>query len=165
MNSVISIEGVLSNATGDPIQKGMFIYRALKMMSRVVLLTEMTRSQAEGWLLVNNVRDYDDLIDNSYQLDPSEELRSRQIDVVRSKGPVMLYVEADPGYAEMALRKGLTTVLFVESLYAHLTFRPDRPRQARPWDEIVAERTRQQAMLASDSRASVADFDSTGLWE
>lgn len=165
MNCVLSIEGVLSNATGDVIQSGTFVYRALKSMGRVILVTEMSRTMAEGWLMINNVRDYDDLIDSGYQIDPDEELRSRQLDVVRAKGPVMLYVEADPKYAEMGLQKGLTTLLFSESIYSHLTFRPDRPKVARPWDEIVAERTRQQAMLATDDRANAKDFDTAGIWE
>lgn len=163
MNSLVSIEGVLCNPTGDLIKQGLFVYRSLKMMGRVMLVTEMNRQQAEAWLMINNIRDYDELIDNSVVVDPHESLRSRQIDVARAKGVITIYVEADPEYGSLGLSKGLTTMLFAESLYSHLTFRPDRPKTARPWDEIVSEKTRQQAMLATDTR--VNDFDPTGLWE
>lgn len=162
MNFVISVEGVLSDATGDLQQKGLVIYRALKSLGRVTLLTEMSKVRAEGWLMINNVFDYDDLIDNSVLLDPDESLRERQLKVVMSKGPVSLYVEADPDFAAEGLRRGITTLLFCETLYSHFKFRPDVPKTVRPWDQVVAERVRQQAMIAADKRTSAAEM---GTWE
>lgn len=162
MNIALSLDGVLKKPTGELIQKGLLTYRALKSVGRVVLLTELSRQQAEGWLLINNVMDYDDLVDSSVAVNPDQSLRERQLEVCMSRGPVSLYVDAHPEHAALGLEKGLTTLLFVESLYSHYGFRPDVDKSARPWDELVAERTRQQAMLAADKRLKAAEM---GTWE
>jgi hypothetical protein len=162
MNIVVSLDGVLSGPTGDLVQKGLIVYRAFKQMGRVVLLTEMPLQRAEGWLMINNINDYDDLIDSSVEIDPHEDLRERQLEVVMSRGPVSLYVDSDPQRSTLALSKGISTLLFAESEYAHFRFRPDVPKSVRPWDEVVAERTRQQALIATDKRAQPVEM---GLWE
>lgn len=162
MNIALSLDGVLCGPTGDFIQKGLIVYRAFKSVGRVVLLTEMTRQRAEAWLMLNNIGDYDDLIDPSVEIDPEQDLRERQLEVMSSRGPVSIYIEADPTRAAAGLRRGIPTILFVESEYAHYGFRPDAPKTARPWDELVAERTRQQALLATDRRVLPAEM---GLWE
>lgn len=162
MNIVVSLDGVLCGPTGDLVQKGLIVYRAFKQMGRVILLTEMTTQRAEGWLLVNNIVDQDDLVDSSVVIDPQQDLRERQLEVVLSRGPVSLYIDSDPERAALALRKGLSTLLFAESEYAHFKFRPDVPKSVRPWDELVAERTRQQALIATDPRARAAEM---GVWE
>ena len=162
MNIVVSLDGVLCGPTGDLVQKGLVVYRAFKSMGRVVLLTEMTTQRAEGWLMINNIVDYDDLIDSSVEIDPKQDLRERQLEVVMSRGPVSLYIDSDPERATMGLKRGVSTLLFAESEYAHFRFRPDVPKSVRPWDELVAERTRQQALIATDRRAKPAEM---GSWE
>lgn len=158
MNIALSLDGVLRGPTGELVQKGLILYRAMKSVGRVILLTELERERAEGWLTINNVIDYDDLIDNSVVVDPAEDLRERQIRVLLSRGPVSLYVEADPARSATGLTLGLSTVLFVESEYSHYAFRPDSSKTVRPWDELVAERTRQQAMIATDKRLRPAEI-------
>jgi hypothetical protein len=162
MNIVVSLDGVLCGPTGDLVQKGLIVYRAMKAMGRVVLVTEMSRQRAEGWLLINNVIDYDDLLSDSVEIDPKDDLRDRQLEVAANRGPISLYVEADPQRAATALARGLTTLLFVESEYSHYAFRPDASKTVRPWDEVVAERTRQQALKATDPRVRPAEM---GTWE
>lgn len=162
MNIVVSLDGVLSGPTGDLVQKGLIVYRAFKQIGRVVLLTELTTQRAEGWLMINNIVDYDDLIDCSVEIDPHQDLRERQLDVVMSRGPVSLYVDSDPHRSTLALTKGLATLLFAESEYSHFRFRPDVEKKVRPWEELVAERTRQQALIATDNRAKPAEM---GMWE
>lgn len=162
MNIALSLDGVLRGPTGDLVHKGLLVYRAFKSVGRVVLLTGLERAQAEGWLLINNINDYDDLIDASVALDPEEGIRHRQLLVCQAKGPVSVYVEADPDWASTGLRLGITTLLFAESEYSHYLFRPDAPKTVRPWDEIVAERTRQQVLAATDQRLKPMDM---GTWE
>lgn len=162
MNIALSLDGVLCGPTGDLVQKGLIVYRAMKSVGRVVLLTTMSRQQAEGWLMINNITDYDDLIDSSVSIDPAQDLRERQVDFLLSKGPVVLYIEADPDWASLGLKRGLSTLMFAESEYSHYLFRPDVPKTVRPWDQVVAERTRQQALLATDKRARPMDM---GNWE
>jgi len=162
MNIAFALDGALSTPTGDLVQKSLILYRALKCVGRVVLLTDMARPQAEAWLMVNNIVDYDDLIDNSVEVDPEQDLRERQLQVLSSRGPIYLYVEAHPTRAETGLRMGISTVLFAESEYSHFLFRPDARKGARPWDELVAERTRQQALIATDHRVVAMEM---GQWE
>lgn len=162
MNIVVSLDGVLCGPTGDLVQKGLIVYRAFKSVGRVILLTEMTTQRAEGWLMINNIVDYDDLVDDSVSIDPKQDLRARQLEVVQSRGPVSLYIDADPDRSTMALTRGVPTLLFAESEYAHFKFRPDVSKSVRPWDDLVAERTRQQALLATDRRAKAAEM---GTWE
>lgn len=162
MNIVVSLDGVLCGPTGDLVQKGLIVYRAFKSIGRVVLLTEMSTPRAEGWLMINNIVDHDDLIDASVQVDPHQDLRDRQLQVALSRGPVTLYVDSDPERATLGLKRGISTLLFAESEYAHFRFRPDVPKSVRPWDELVAERTRQQALIATDPRAVPREM---GTWE
>jgi hypothetical protein len=162
MNIAISLEGVLCDATGDLIQKGLVVYRSFKGMGRVVLVTDMPRQRAEGWLLINNIAGYDDLIDNSVTVDPDQPLRERQLDVLLSKGPLTLMVDGDAECAAVALKKGVASLLFSDSVYSHYKFRPDVAKTVRPWDEVVAERARQQALLATDKRTTAAEM---GLWD
>jgi hypothetical protein len=162
MNIVLSLDGTLCGPTGDLVQKGLIVYRSFKSMGRVILVTEMPLQRAEGWLMINNINDYDDLIDSSVEIDPHQDLRERQLQVVLSRGAVSLYVDAHPERAAMALKKGISTVLFVESEYSHFKFRPDVSKTVRPWEELVAERNRQQALIATDRRTAAAEM---GTWE
>ena len=152
MNTVLSLDSVLRSDTGELILNGIPVYRAFKAIGRVTLLTGLDRRTADAWCMTNNVMDYDDMIDASVLLDPDEPLRHRQLDVARTRGRVDLYVDADPAYVAEGMRRGLTSLLFNDPSYARPEFRPDAPKAVRRWDEIVAERTRQQAMIAADSR-------------
>lgn len=162
MNIALSLDGVLCGPTGDLVQKGLIVYRSMKSMGRVLLLTEMSSKRAAGWLMMNNISDYDDLIDSSVEIDPDQDLRERQIEVVLARGPVSLYIDADPERASLGLSRGISTLLFAESEYSHFAFRPDARKSVRPWDELVAEKNRQQAMRATDARSNAAEM---GSWE
>ena len=152
MNTLLSLDGVMRSSTGDVVFGGVATYRAFKAVGRVTLLTVMERRLADAWCLTNNVSDYDDLIDASVEVDPDETLRFRQLSVARTRGTVDLYIDAEPTYVAEGLRRGMTALLFSQPSYARPEFRPDAPKGVRPWDELIAERTRQQAMIATDSR-------------
>lgn len=152
MNIVLSIDGVLRSETGELIPDGLIMYRSLKTVGRIIFLTEEDRQRIDVWLMMHNLSDYDDLLDASVLIDPAENLRLRQMSVARSKGPVSMYIDANPAYVAEALRRGMTSLLFCSPQYARPEFRPDAPKGVRPWDELVAERTRQQALKAADVR-------------
>lgn len=152
MNALLSLDGVLRSPTGDVIAAGIVTYRAFKAVGRVILATSLERRQADAWCLTNNLMDHDDLIDGTVALDPDEPLRFRQLSIARARGAVDIYIDADPAYVAEGLRRGMTSLLFSQPSYARPEFRPDAPRGIRPWEELIAERTRQQAMIASDSR-------------
>lgn len=152
MNIAMSLDGVIRSDTGDLIPNGLIVYRGFHSLGRVILLTELDRTRAEAWCVLHNMSDYDDLIDDSVTVDPHEPLRIRQLHVARSKGPIDFYVDASPRWAAEAFRMGMTSMLFSHPSYARPEFRPDAPKGVRPWDELIAERTRQQAMIAADRR-------------
>jgi hypothetical protein len=152
MNIVMSLDGVIRSDTGDLIPSGLIVYRGFHSLGRVVLLTELDRVRAEAWCVLHNLADYDDLIDGSVAIDPEEPLRLRQIHVARSRGTVDFYLDADPVWVAKAFSMGMTALLFSHPSYARPEFRPDAPKGVRPWDELLAERTRQQAMIATDRR-------------
>lgn len=158
MNIVLSVDGVLRSATGELIVDGLILYRALKNIGRVVLLTEEDRQMIEVWLMQHNLSDYDDLIDETASVDPDEPLRFRQLSVARNKGVVSMYVDANPSYVAEGLRRGMTSILFNCPEYVRPEYQPDRVKGVRPWDEIVAERNRQQALKAADVRLKNRDF-------
>lgn len=152
MNVLFSLDGVLRSDTGELVSDGLFVYRTMKTLGRVVLFTALERQAADVWLMMHNLADYDDLIDSSVVLDPAEPLSERQFAVARSKGTVSFYVDADPGACAYALRQGVPTFLFSTPAYARPEFRPDAPKGVRRWDDLIAERTRQQALKAADVR-------------
>ena len=162
MNVALALDGVLRNDVGEVVLDGLPVYRAFKAVARVILLTDLERPAAEAWCAMNRVYDYDDLIGPEVTLDPAEPLRHRQIAVARAKGAVHLYVDADPAMVAEALRLGIPTLLSSSPSYARPEFRPDAPKGVRRWDDLMAERTRQQAMLAVDHRVKQ---ESGGTWE
>lgn len=162
MNIALSVDGVLRNDTGDVIYGGLAVYRAFKFVGRVTLLTSLDSRAITAWSVINNVSDFDDIIDSSVEIDPSEPLRFRQLSVMRSKGTVDLFIDSNPAYVAEGLRRGIDSLLFSTPAYARPEFRPDAPKGVRPWGELVDEITRQQAMKAADRRILP---DEIGLYE
>lgn len=158
MNIVLCLDGVLRDATGGLVLDGIPVYRAMKQIGRVVLITDMDRPTAEAWCAINGLSDYDDLLGVEVLLDPDETLRHRQIARARALGQVHLYVDGDPSAVAEALRLGIPTLLSSTPSYARPEFRPDAPKGVRRWDDIVAERTRQQAMIAVDRRVKQDEY-------
>lgn len=157
MNTVLSLDSVLRSDTGELILTGIPVYRAFKAVGRVTLLTSMPQQSAEVWCMVHKLNNYDDLIDNSVALDFEEELKFRQLSVARTKGSIDLYVDGDPGVVAEAMRRGIPSLLFSTPQYIRPEFRPDAPKKIRRWDDLIAERNRQQAMIAVDARARGGD--------
>ena len=158
MNTSIAMDGVLRGDTGDLIIDGLMVYRAFKVLGRVTLFTDLPRSMAEVWLIMHGMPDFDDLIDSSVRIDPKEPLRYRQIAVTRSNGPINMYIDADPSVVAEAMRLGIPTMLYSSPQYVRPEFRPDAPKGVRKWDDLVNERSRQQAMKAVDPRLKDEEF-------
>jgi hypothetical protein len=158
MNIVMNMTGVLRSDTGEFLPDGLIVYRAFKSIARVVIISDMERKNAETWMAMNKMPDFDDLIDSNVNLDPDEQLRSRQIKVARTRGSIEFYVDADPMMVAEAMRLGIPAILVTTPAYIRPEFRPDAPKGVRPWGEIVAETNRQQAMKAVDYRIKDPDL-------
>ena len=163
MNIVLSLDGVLRSDTGELIPDGLVMYRAFKILGRVILITSLEESMARVWLMMHNLSDYDLLLDNSCSLDPEESLKVRQLSVAKARGSVNFYVDSDPSMAAEALRQGLTTILVSSPKYSRPDFRPDAPKGVRRWADIVEERTRQQSLKAADVRLKLDESETIGF--
>lgn len=158
MNTVLSLDSVLRTDTGELILNGIPVYRAFKSVGRVTLLSSMDGKSTEVWCMVHKLNNYDDLIDNLVVIDPDEPLKFRQLSVARTKGTIDMFVDGDPAAVAEAMRRGIPALLFSSPQYVRPEFRPDAGTGVRPWDELMAERSRQQAMIAVDERARTSDL-------
>ena len=74
MNVMLSLDGVLSSDSGDPIRAGVMLYYALNINNRVAIMTSRKKEDAEHWLHSHGIINYDDLIDyyqKIYGFDPT----------------------------------------------------------------------------------------------
>ena len=65
LNVLLSLDGVLSSDSGDPIRAGVMLYYALNINNRVAIRTSRKKEDAEHWLHSHGIINYDDLIDYS----------------------------------------------------------------------------------------------------
>ena len=136
MNIILSLDGVLSSDTGEPIRSGVALYYALNNGNRVALITSRTKADAEQWLFSHGIIGYDDLVTESVHIE-GDELKKRQFKLSRSQTPVELYVDSDPAMCAWVFeQQRVTTLLFSHPSYAKVEARPDAPKPYRTWAEI-----------------------------
>lgn len=142
MNILLTLDGVLSSDSGEPIRAGVAIYYALNINNRVAIATSRDKADAEHWLQSHGIINYDDLIDSSFALE-GEDLKKRQFVVSRSRAPIELYVDADPAMVSWAFEiQNVPSLLFTHPSYARVENRPDAPKKIRAWSEIEEAVTR-----------------------
>jgi len=136
VNILLSLDGVLSSDTGEPIRAGVAIYYALNNGNRVSLLTSRTKADAEQWLFSHGIIGYDDLICEDVHLE-GDDLKRRQFKLLRSQAPVEFYVDSDPSMCAWVFeQQRVATLLFSHPSYAKIENRPDAPKPYRTWAEI-----------------------------
>ena len=117
MNILLSLDGVLSSDTGEPIRAGVMLYYALNISNRVALMTSRTTADAEHWLNSHGRINYADLIDRSFYLE-GEDLKKRQFVMSRSRAPIELYVDSDPSMCAWVFEEqGLPAIMFMNPGY------------------------------------------------
>ena len=142
MNILVSLDGVLSSESGEPIRAGVALYYALNINNRVALMTSRTEEDAKHWLQSHGIINYDDLIDSSFALE-GESLRKRQFTVSRSRAPIEMYVDSDPSMCAWVFeQQQVPAVLFSHPAYLKVENRPDAPKKVRKWSDIEAAVTR-----------------------
>ena len=162
MNILVSLDGVLSSDSGEPIRSGVILYYSLSGNHRVALATSRTKADAEHWLLSHGIVGYDDLLDSSYSLE-GEDLKKRQFTISRSTAPIELYVDADPEMVAWAFEQGVPSLLLAHPSYLRVENRPDAPKSIRKWGEITAAITRQNIARALNRR--LEDDPDLANWE
>jgi len=136
LNILVSLDGVLSSESGEPIRAGVALYYALNINNRVALMTSRGEEDAKQWLQNHGIINYDDLIDTSFALE-GEDLKKRQFTTSRSRAPIELYVDSDPHMVAWVFQEHMVpTVLFTHPGYVRVEHRPDAPKKVRAWSEI-----------------------------
>lgn len=136
MNILVSLDGVLSSDSGDPIRAGVALYYALNINNRVALMTSRTEEDAQHWLNSHGIINYDDLIDRSFHLE-GEDLKKRQFIMSRSRAPIEMYVDSDPAMCAWVFEEqGIPAVMFMNPGFLAVERRPDAPKKVRTWNQI-----------------------------
>jgi hypothetical protein len=152
MHIVVDIDGVLRGHTNDePILSGIQMIGALSSWNKVTFITDMTQAEAEQWINVNKIFEYDNMIDSSVGL-VGENLKERQLKLARSRGAVELFITSDPSLWAFSFEQGIPSVMFGVPSYIRPEFRPDAPKRVRAWTEIEEAVKKQNTLRTQDSR-------------
>jgi hypothetical protein len=136
VNILVSLDGVLSSESGEPIRAGVALYYALNINNRVALMTSRGEEDAKQWLQSHGIINYDDLIDRSFHLE-GEDIKKRQFILSRSRAPIEMYVDSDPKMCAWVFENQMVpTVLFTHPGYVRVEHRPDAPKKVRAWSDI-----------------------------
>ena len=151
MHILVEIEGVLRGDRDEPISQGIILVAQLAAYNQITFITEMNKAQAEQWINVNKVVDYDALYDSSADL-VGEPLIERQIKLARSKGNLDLLITNNPSVWAFAFDQGITPMMFAVPSYTRPEFRPDAPKRVRAWNDIEEAITKQNELRTQDAR-------------
>lgn len=140
--ALIVLDGVLRAQSGAAILDGVDLYRSLMASHDVVVLSDVSKEDATRWLRREK------LVLPPYLL--GDDLpRAEQLSVCRSGLglPVALCITSSPAEVTLALREGITGVLFAHPLFQRPEFRPDHVSGRRPWAELTGEIAHQASLL------------------
>ena len=152
MHIVVDIDGVLKGHKNDePILPGIQMVGALTSWNKVTFITEMTAAEAEQWININKIFEYDNMIDSSVGL-VEEDLKERQLKLARARGTVELFITSNPKLWAFAFNQGIPAVMFGIPSYLRPEFRPDAPKRVRAWNEIENAVKKQNELRTKDSR-------------
>ena len=153
MNILVSLDGVLSSDSGEPIRAGVALYYALNINNRVAIMTSRKTADAQHWLQSHGIINYDDLIDYSFNLE-GEDLKKRQFVMSRSRAPIEMYVDSDPAMCAWVFEEqGIPAVMFMNPGYLAVERRPDAPKKVRTWNQIEESITRVNIAKSRDAAA------------
>jgi hypothetical protein len=101
----------------------------------------------------NKIVDFDLVLDSSVGLE-GEDLVERQLSVARAKGPIDLFITANPEHWVYAFNHGIPCVMFGVPAYQRVEFRPDAPKRVRSWNQVVEAIEKQNEARTKDARLS-----------
>ena len=148
MAVLMFLDGVMRNQQGAPIPNGVLLYHTLKEKNKILLLVD-DKDKADTWLRQHKINKLDDLIDFNIPM-PGEFPEFRQVEYVRSQGPVDYVITSDPELIKKLLEIGVTVLGFMNPIYIREEFRPDSKVGIKKWADIVDELARQQDAFLSD---------------
>jgi hypothetical protein len=157
MHVVIDLDGVLKGDKNDePILTGVQFVGALSAYNKITFITELSKGEAEQWVNVNKIVDFDEIFDSSLKLE-GDDLKERQLKFVRSRGPIDLFITSSPKLWVCSFDLGIPSMMFGVPGYIRPEFRPDAPKKVRAWDEIEAAVKKQNELRTKDARLTRAE--------
>ena len=151
MYILVEIDGVLKDQNDTPIRTGVIMASTLTAYNRLTYISDTSEDEALRWLDTHKIVDFDQIVDSSVAL-VDEDLYKRQITFARAKGPVELFITADPSHWVYAFDQGIPSVLFGSPEYSRPEFRPDAPKRVRSWTDVEAAIDKQNALRTQDLR-------------
>jgi hypothetical protein len=151
MHIAVELDGVLRGQNDEPISSGIILIAQLAAYNSMTFITSLTSPEAEQWVNVNKIVDYDQLIDSSVGL-VGEELGIRQLRYARAKGSVDLFITNNPSMWAAAFNEGIPALMFGVPSYTRPEFRPDAPKRVRAWNEIEEAVKKQNELRTKDMR-------------
>jgi hypothetical protein len=85
---------------------------------------------------------YADIIDNTSGYE-GQDLRIRQLDIMKTLSTVELFVDSDVDRCALAFKSGITSLLFASPKFVRTK------RQVKPWEELKTELEKQKEFKAS----------------
>jgi len=151
----IVVEGILRQPNDNSvIIPGLLIYKSLVKDHRVSLIIDSAaKSKVQYWLLSNSLVDHiGEIYWDDIDSEDTAERRLAQVGRLKANGPLSLVYESDTSAATKLLNAGIPTMLFLHPQYTHPEFRPGHTSEATPWNELLAEKIRQQEARMTDTR-------------
>lgn len=151
----IVVDGVLRQPNdSSPIISGLLVYKSLVKDHRVTLIIDSAnKERVQYWLLMNSLTDHTgEVYWEEADSDDVCDRRIAQIGRLRKNGPLALVYEANTDVATRLLNAGVPTFLFLHPQYTHPEFRPGYTNEPTPWNNLLAEKIRQQEARATDTR-------------
>lgn len=155
----IVVEGVLKNsADNSVIIPGLLLYKSFVKDHRVSLIFDSNnKEKIQYWLIMNGLTEHvGEIYWEDHDSDDVAKRRLAQVARLKTGGMLALVYEANTISATALLNAGIPTMLFLHPQYAHPEFRPGYVTEATPWEELLAEKTRQEEARAMDTR--LTDF-------
>lgn len=151
----IVVEGILKQPNDSAILiPGLMLYKSLVKDHKVSLIIDSAaREKVQYWLIMNSLTEH---INEIYwdETDPEDtpSRRLAQVGRLKTTGPLSAVYESDTEVATALFNAGVPTFLFLHPQYTHPSFRPGHVDGPTPWNELVAEKKRQQEARATDTR-------------
>jgi hypothetical protein len=151
----IVVDGILKqpNDSGVLVQ-GLLLYKSLVKDHRVSLIIDSAaKEKVQYWLLMNSLTDHvNEIYWEDIDPDDAPSRRIAQVGRLRKQGPLSLVFEADTTVATALLNAGIPSFLYLHPQYTHPEHRPGFRTEITPWDDLLAEKIRQQEARATDTR-------------
>jgi hypothetical protein len=151
MHIVVDLDGVLKGRNDNPISTGVIMVGSLSAWNKLTLISQVSIVETQHWLDTNKIVDFDNIIDNSVALE-GEGLSERQLNYVRGRGAVDLFITNNPTLWAYAFEQGIPSVMFGVPSYTRPEFRPDAPKKVRAWNDIEQAIEKQNTLRTKDAR-------------